>query len=49
MLDLDTFIVVIYVFVVEWYEREIALMSQKRGRPSACSDTENLTIALLSE
>jgi hypothetical protein len=49
MVDLETFIIMIYVFVAEWYEREIAPTKKKRGRPSACSDAEILTLALLSE
>jgi hypothetical protein len=49
MLDLDTFIIMIYVFVEDWYEGKLASIKAKRGRPSACSDAEILTVALLSE
>lgn len=49
MVDLETFMIMIYVFVSEWYERRIAPIKPKRGRPSPCSDAEILTVALLSE
>lgn len=49
MLDLDTFIIMIYVFVEEWYQKAIAPVKAKRGRPSKFSDSEMLTVALLSE
>jgi hypothetical protein len=49
MLDLDTFIIMIYVFVEEWYQKHIAPIKPKRGRPSEFSDSEMLTVAILSE
>jgi hypothetical protein len=49
MIDLDTFIVMIYVFVDDWYQQNIAPMKAKRGRPCQFSDSETLTIAIVSE
>lgn len=49
MLDLDTFIIMIYVFVEEWYQEKIAPVKEKRGRPSLFSDSEMLTVSILSE
>lgn len=49
MLDLDTFIVMIYVFVDEWYQQQIKPTKTRRGHPCKFSDSEALTIAILSE
>jgi hypothetical protein len=49
MIDLDTLIVMIYVFVEEWYEENIAPIKPKRGRPAEFSDSEALTLAIVSE
>lgn len=49
MIDLDTFIVMIYVFVNDWYQHQIEPAKPKRGRPSQFSDSEALTIAIVSE
>lgn len=49
MIDLDTLIIIIYVFIDEWYGKEIAPLKVKRGRPAQFSDSEALTIAVLSE
>lgn len=48
-IDLDTLIVMIYVFVDEWYETHIARHKKKQGRPPLCSDSEIVTLAVLSE
>ena len=49
MMDLETFIIIVYVWVDEWYQQEIASLKQKRGRPPKMSDSEILTLALVSQ
>lgn len=48
-IDLDTLIVMIYVFVDEWYQETIKPQKRNRGRPVECSDSEILTLAIVSE
>lgn len=49
MIDLDTFIIMIYVFVDDWYQQHIEPVKPNRGRPCQFSDSEALTIAIVSE
>lgn len=49
MLDLDTFIIIVYVFVDDWYQEHIAPVKPKLGRPATFSDSELLTLAIVSE
>jgi hypothetical protein len=49
MIELDTLIVMIYVFVDDWYREHIAPVKPNRGRPCQFSDSEALTIAIVSE
>lgn len=49
MIDLDTFIVMIYVFVSDWYQKQIEPVKTKRGHPCHFSDSEALTIIIVSE
>lgn len=48
-IDLDTLLVMIYVFVDEWYQEHIKPLKSNRGRPVKCSDSEILTLAVVSE
>lgn len=49
-MDLETFIITIYVFVDDWYrEQEIANRKEKRGRPPKMSDSEVLTLAIINQ
>ncbi len=48
-IDLDTFIIMIYVFVDDWYAEYIAEQKSQRGRPALCRDSEILTLAIVSE
>jgi hypothetical protein len=48
-IDLDTLIVMIYVFVDEWYQEYIQQRKSNRGRPAQCSDSEILALAIVSE
>jgi len=49
MLDLDTFIIIVYVLVDDWYREHLAPYKSNRGRPARLSDSEMLTLAILSE
>jgi hypothetical protein len=49
MMDLDTFIIMIYVFVDDWYRETIMPVKPQRGRPAKFSDSEALTLAIVSE
>jgi hypothetical protein len=49
MLDLDTFMMMIYDKIADWYREAIAPVKPKRGRPPDFSDAEALTVAVLSE
>jgi|SRR5688572_2522166 hypothetical protein len=49
MLDLDTFLLMIYVEIDDWYQQVIAPVKPKRGKPPQFQDSEALTVAVLSE
>lgn len=50
MLDLDTFIIMIYVFVDDWYKQDqLVAMKPTKGRPAQFTDSEALTLAIISE
>lgn len=48
-MDLDTFLLSIYVFVDEWYREHIRPDKPKRGTPARFSDAEALTVSVVSE
>jgi hypothetical protein len=47
--DLETMLVSLYVLVDEWWERAHPLSPRKPGRPPSLSDSEVLTLAILSQ
>ncbi len=49
MIDLETFMIMVYVFVDDWYKQQIAVNKPVRGRPAQFSDREALTLAIMSE
>src|SRR5215203_1244778 len=48
-MDLDSFLVSLYVFVDDWWKLEHASRSPKSGRPALLSDPEVLTLAILAQ
>jgi hypothetical protein len=49
MLDLDSFLVSLYVLVDDWWKLEHALRPPKIGRPALLSDSEVITLAILAQ
>jgi len=49
MLDLDSFLVSLYVLVDDWWKLEHASRPPKTGRPALLSDPEVLTLAILAQ
>lgn len=48
-MDLETLLVSLYVLVDDWWERTHSTSSRKPGRPPSLSDSEVLTLAILSQ
>src|SRR5688500_7458971 len=48
-MDLDSFLVSLYVLVDDWWKLDHALQPPKRGRPALLSDPEVLTLAILAQ
>jgi Transposase DDE domain len=49
MLDLDSFLVSLYVLVDDWWKFEHASRPPKCGRPALLSDSEVITLAILAQ
>jgi hypothetical protein len=49
MLDLDSFLVSLYVLVDDWWKLDRASRPQKTGRPALLTDSEVLTLAILAQ
>ena len=49
MIDLDSFLVSLYVLVDDWWKLEHASRAPKTGRPALLSDPEVLTLAILAQ
>jgi hypothetical protein len=49
MLDLDSFLVSLYVLVDDWWKLERAWRPPKSGRPALLSDPEVITLAILAQ
>jgi hypothetical protein len=49
MLDLDSFLVSLYVLVEDWWKLQSASRPPKSGRPALLSDPEVLTLAILAQ
>jgi Transposase DDE domain len=49
IVDLDSFLVSLYVLVDDWWKLEHASRSPKTGRPALLSDPEVLTLAILAQ
>jgi hypothetical protein len=49
MLDLDSFLVSLYVLVDDWWKLEHASRPPKIGRPALLSDPELITLAILAQ
>ena len=49
MLDLDSFLVSLYVLVDDWWKLECASQPPKTGRPALLSDPEVITLAILAQ
>jgi Transposase DDE domain len=49
MLDLDSFLVSLYVLVDDWWKLEHALELPRVGRPALLSDPEVITLAILAQ
>jgi hypothetical protein len=49
MLDLDSFLVSLYVLVDDWWKLEHASRPPKIGRPALLSDSEVITLAILAQ
>jgi hypothetical protein len=48
-MDLDSFLVSLYVLVDDWWKLEHAWRPQKTGRPALLTDPEVLTLAILAQ
>jgi hypothetical protein len=48
-MDLDSFLVSLYVLVDDWWKLEHARRPPKTGRPALLSDPEILTLAILAQ
>ena len=48
-MDLDSFLVALYVLVEDWWKLEHASRPPKTGRPALLSDPEVLTLAILAQ
>jgi hypothetical protein len=48
-MDLECFLVTLYVLVDEWSQESRPSGSRKRGRPPLLSDAEVLTLAILAQ
>jgi hypothetical protein len=48
-MDLDSFLVSLYVLVDDWWKLDHALQPPKSGRPALLSDPEVLTLAILAQ
>jgi hypothetical protein len=49
MLDLDSFLVSLYVLVEDWWKLDHASQPPKTGRPALLSDPEVITLAILAQ
>ena len=49
MMDLDSFLVSLYVLVDDWWKLDHASRPPKTGRPALLSDPEVLTLAILAQ
>src|SRR5688500_6357980 len=49
MLDLDSFLVSLYVLVDDWWKLEHSSEPPKSGRPALLSDPEVITLAILAQ
>jgi hypothetical protein len=48
-MDLDSFLVSLYVLVDDWWKLEHARRPPKTGRPALLSDPEVITLAILAQ
>ena len=48
-MDLDSFLVSLYVLVDDWWKLEHASQPPKTGRPALLSDSEVITLAILAQ
>src|SRR5215212_8450550 len=48
-MDLDSFLVSLYVLIDDWWKLEHAWRPQKTGRPALLTDPEVLTLAILAQ
>lgn len=46
--ELETFIIRIYILVDQWYQQHMAPFKKQRGRPAQFSDSEALTLAVVA-
>jgi hypothetical protein len=48
-MDLDSFLVSLYVFVDDWWKLKRSLEQPKIGRPALLTDSEVITLAILAQ
>jgi hypothetical protein len=48
-MDLDSFLVTLYVLVDDWWKLDHSLEPSKTGRPALLSDPEVITLAILAQ
>ena len=48
-MDLDSFLVSLYMLVDDWWKERHSRIVRRPGRPAALSDSEVLTLAILSQ
>ncbi len=48
-MDLDSFLVSLYVLVDDWWKLECSLEPPKIGRPALLTDPEVLTLAIVAQ
>src|ERR671921_2061767 len=48
-MDLDSFLVLLYVLVDDWWKLECSSEPPKTGRPALLSDSEVMTLAILAQ
>jgi len=48
-MDLDSFLVSLYVLVDDWWKLECSLEAPKTGRPALLSDSEVMTLAIVAQ
>jgi hypothetical protein len=48
-MDLDSFLVSLYVLVEDWWKLDHASQPPKTGRPALLSDPEVITLAILAQ